>query len=116
LQFTKENLFNHRGYITFSADGLQGSRDAKFVARFKYGAKSSAGPFMTFLRKNFTVEEYFARLDAGESPLPIAKSKGFMLSHIKKYLREGGYPVTPAGFDQYIADGISAYKAAKAAS
>jgi len=77
----------------------------KFVARFKRGGKAS---FLTFLVKNFTVEEYFARLDAGESPLPILQSKGYMQPHIKKHLKSLGYPVTPAGFEQLIQDNVNA--------
>jgi hypothetical protein len=80
---------------------------SKFVARFKY-ARSSKASFLTFLAKNFTAEEYFARLDAGESPLPILQSKGYMQPHIKKHLKEMGYPVTPAGFEQLIQDRVDA--------
>jgi hypothetical protein len=68
---------------------------AKFVARFRVGG---VGSFVTFLIKNFTVEEYFARMDAGESPLDIAESKGYMLPHIKKWLKRDGYPTTQAGY------------------
>ena len=75
----------------------------KFVARFKRGGKAS---FLTFLVKNFTVEEYFSRLDAGESPLKILESKGYLLPHIKKLLKEIGYEVSVAGFSLYIEDQI----------
>lgn len=64
---------------------------AKFVARFRTGG---VGSFVTFLIKNFTVEEYFGRLDAGESPLEVAESKGYMLPHIKKWLKEAGLPIS----------------------
>ena len=80
---------------------------SKFVARFKY-VRGSKASFLTFLAKNFTVEEYFARLDAGESPLPILQSKGYMQPHIKKHLKEMGYPVTLAGFEQLIQDRVNA--------
>ena len=70
----------------------------KFVARFKRGGKAT---FLTFLVKNFTVEEYFGRLDAGETPLKILESKGYLLPHIKKLLKETGYEVSVAGFKQY---------------
>jgi len=73
----------------------------KFVARFKRGGKAS---FLTFLVKNFTVEEYFGRLDAGESPLKILESKGYLLPHIKKLLKEIGYEVSVVGLQQYIED------------
>jgi len=61
---------------------------------------------MTLLRKKFTVEEYFARLDAGETPVDIAESKGYIMPHIKKWLKRDGYPTTPAGYKQYIADKV----------
>jgi len=78
----------------------------KFVARFKY-AKGSKASFVSFLIKNFTVEEYFARLDAGEAPLLIVESKGYIQPHIKKWLREGGYPVTVEGKERYIRDQVA---------
>ena len=73
--------------------------EVKFVARFKRGGR---GPFLTFLIKNFTVEEYFSRLEAGEAPLTILQSKGYLQPHIKKWLKEGGYEVSPAGVEQMI--------------
>jgi hypothetical protein len=75
----------------------------KFVARFKRGGKAT---FLTFLAKNFTVEEYFGRLEAGEAPLKILESKGYLLPHIKKLLKEVGYEVSVVGFKQYIEDQV----------
>ena len=75
----------------------------KFVARFKRGGKAT---FLTFLVKNFTVEEYFGRLEAGETPLKILESKGYLLPHIKKLLKTTGYEVSVAGFKQYIEDQV----------
>jgi len=52
--------------------------DNKFVARFKYARpKSNAKHFVKFLTKNFTPEEYFAKMEAGGSPLGILKEKGY---------------------------------------
>ena len=78
------------------------SYQGKFVARFKYQRGSKAS-FITFLIKNFTVEEYFARLDNREAPLEILRSKGYLQPHIKKWLKEAGYPVTQEGYKQFIA-------------
>ena len=103
-KFTKENFINSGGYITYG-------EDRKFVARFKH-AKDGAGSFITFLIKNFTVEEYFAEYEAGVAPLNIAGDKGYLLPHIKRWLKEGGYEVSKAGFDQYIQDQINSRKAA----
>mgnify|MGYP003652185520 CR=1 FL=1 len=80
----------------------------KFVARFKRGGKAS---FLSFLTKNFSVEEYFGRLDAGESPLKILESKGYLLPHIKKYLKQNGYEVSKVGFDKYIQEQVALNRA-----
>jgi hypothetical protein len=104
-KFTKENLITEGKYLTYMPQGYNTPHaDRKFVARFKV---AGIGSFATCLRKNFTVEEYFARLDAGESPLPIAQSKGYISPHIKKWMKKGGFPITPAGkaawFNDYMA-------------
>ena len=74
----------------------------QFVARFKYAAKTSAGPFVTFLCRNFTVEEYFGLLDAGESPLKAVEEKGFVLSHIKKWMKRDGFTCYKAWMDNHM--------------
>jgi hypothetical protein len=111
--FVRDDFNYHGGYLTYHRLGYENlwadkdhpgyAKRPDFVARFKY-AKDSRGPFTTFLIKNFTQEEYFDRLDAGESPLDILRSKGFIQSHVKKWLKQGGYPVTVAGYAQYQAD------------
>jgi hypothetical protein len=101
-KFTKENLIKDGPYIHYAPNGRHYDTENKFVARFKRVA--GAGSFMTCLRKNFTVEEYFARMDAGESPLPIAESKGYILPHIKRWMKEGGFPITTAGKAAWFAD------------
>ena len=96
--FTKENLIKEGKYLFYQpAGGTYGDR--KFVARFR---TAGVGSFATHLRKNWTVEDYFARLDAGESPLPIAESTGYLLPHIKKWLKQDGYPTTKAGHDAWF--------------
>lgn len=91
MNFVK-NEFQGSEYVTYNN---------KFVARFKY-SKSGKGAFLTFLTKNFTINEYFARLEGGEAPLIILQSKGYLQPHIKKMLKEQGYPVTVAGFAQLV--------------
>jgi len=100
--FIKGNFYGTE-YVDYTnpVDGT-----TKFVARFKY-AKSSKASFLTFLTKNFTVEEYFSRLEKGEAPLDIVGSKGFIQPHIKKMLKEKGYPVTKAGFEQLVQDNVA---------
>lgn len=98
----QKDLFDARGEcVTYFA----GVFTQRFVARFKY-QKSGKASFISCLIKNFTVEEYFSRLEAGEAPLKIAESKGYLLPHIKKHLKSVGYPSTPAGFEQYLNDRV----------
>jgi hypothetical protein len=113
--FTKENLQKDGAYLYYVPPGCGVySKESRFVGRFKYG-RGGMGTFATFLRRNFTAEEYLARMDAGESPLEIAESKGYLLPHIKKELKRQGYPLTPAGFHQMITDQIAARDARQAA-
>jgi len=82
--------------------------NGRFVARFKRGGR---GSFLTFLVKNFTVEEYFAQLEAGVAPLKILESKGYLLPTVVRLLRSAGYPQTVAGMQQYIQDKIASRQA-----
>ena len=92
-KFTKDNLQIKKGdncnYIFYGE---------KFVARLKYGAKTSAPSFRKFLIYNFTVEEYFERIINGEMPLDILKSKGYLLLHIRQWLKRDGFPQTLEGY------------------
>lgn len=111
-KFTKDQFINDAGYVSYCMDPMPCAWDRrKFVARFKY-ARGGAASFITFLIKNFTVEEYFDRMEAGETPLAIAESKGYLLPHIKTWLKRDGYEVSRTGFDKYLQDRIDARKAA----
>ena len=79
--------------------GETATYNGKFVARFKRGGR---GSFLTFLCKNFTVEEYFALLDAGEAPLKILESKGYVSPRVQKLLTGIGLSPTLKGKEQYI--------------
>ena len=99
--FVKANFRIDGPFVTYPvanfADGY------KFVARFKH-LPASKGTFLTFLVKHFTVEEYFAHIDNGIAPLTILENKGYILPHVKKLLKRFGYPLTKAGFTQYVKD------------
>ena len=95
-KFIKDSFYGTE-YVNYIMPG----GTVKFVARFKY-VRGSKASFLTFLTKNFTVEEYFGRLDKGESPLPILQSKGYMQPHVKKMLKAQGYPVTQEGFELLV--------------
>ena len=101
-KFTKDNLLRDGKYCFYCPDGLRTMyADRKFVCRFR---TSGVATFMTHLRKNWTVEAYFAQLDEGNTPLGIVKQTGYLLPHIKRWLKEGGYPITQAGFSQMVKD------------
>ena len=111
MKFTKDNLLNDGMYAHYCPNGWSTPHsERKFVARFKR-MKRNLGPFCTFLRRNFTVEEYFARLNAGENPSDILKSKGYIASHIKSWMRRDGFPTTPEGYKAWIAKDRKAWEA-----
>ena len=101
-KFIKDNFYINGVYVDYNHDCK-----SKFVARFKHQPRSK-NTFITFLVKNFTVEEYFTRLEAGEPPLTIVMSKGYLPPHIKKWLKMLGYPLTRAGYEQLITNQVKA--------
>ena len=97
--FTKENLHKDGPYIFYAEPTDRWNhKKHKFVARFKRVA--GAGSFMTHLRKNWTVEDYFTKME-DTAPLDIVKETGYLLPHIKKWLKQDGYPTTKAGYDAW---------------
>ena len=105
--FTKENLVKQGAYVMYvTPENPRG----RFVARFKYG-RGGMGTFMTHLRKKWTVEDYFAKEDEGLAPLEIVKLTGYISPHIKKWLKQSGYPVTTEGEKQWLRDQVSAWEA-----
>lgn len=81
----------------FVASKFEGSEyvtyEGKFVARFKRGGRAS---FIKFLVANFSQEEYFTRLNAGELPLPILQSAGYIQPHTARLMRQYNLPVSQA--------------------
>lgn len=100
--FTKENLLKDGDCVRYAPTGNPYGEDSCFIARFKYSTEVNMGPFMTFLRRNFTVEEWLSGVENGESPLTIAEKKGFVLQHIKHWLRRDGFPETQEGFNRWM--------------
>lgn len=90
--FDKSKFTFHGGYLEY---------EGRFVARFKYDRANAAG-FRAFLVVNFSVEEFFGRHQAGEAPLRILESKGYVLGHIRKWLVAAGLPPTPEGKAELI--------------
>jgi hypothetical protein len=70
----KFNFFG--GYLNYDEEG-HGIVSHRFVARFKYN-KGRKARFLTFLIKNFTVEEYFEMLEVQKmTPIAILETKGY---------------------------------------
>ena len=97
-KFQKE-LFSYNGGYLMYGNGYP--ERAKFVARFKYRGGDRAG-FMSFLIKNFSPEEYFARLDANETPVAILESKGYVSTTVKRILKQQGFAPTVEGKRQFL--------------
>lgn len=90
--FLKEQFSINREYVHYNG---------QFVARFKH-KPGSKGSFITFLIKNFTVQEYFAAMDSGLAPLQIVEAKGYILPHIRKWLKDAGLPQTREGLNMFL--------------
>lgn len=90
MKFEKDGFSKHGAYILYQGH---------FIARFKRGGQSN---FIPFLIKNFSVQEYFAALDAGNQPLEILESKGYVSALAKKALRAAGFSADFAGKQQYL--------------
>ena len=100
-RFTKENLVKRGGgYVVYVTPE---NPNGKFVARFKPG-RGGPGRFMTHLRKHWTVEDYFARLEAVFTPLAIAGLTGFVSNNMKLFLKEKGYTPNVAGYNKWKMD------------
>jgi hypothetical protein len=102
-KFSNENLIDSNGWLSYGPE-------RKFVANFskRGGGKAT---FIKFLIKNFTVEEYFEMYNSGMAPLRIVQTKGYLLPHIKTWLKRDGYEVSKAGFDKYVSDKYVQYAA-----
>lgn len=88
-KFNRDQFEYSGGYLQYFLDPMPCAWDRrKFIGRFKYGGM---GIFKTFLIKNFTVEEYLAKIDAGFSPLTILESKGFVSHNVRKAMKMKGF-------------------------
>lgn len=88
-KFERSKFQYHGGYLTYGDD-------RRFVARFKH-VPSNRPKFVSFLIKNFTVEEYFSLLETPSpecfgncyAPQEILEMKGYVAAHIMKWLKDG---------------------------
>ncbi len=111
MNFERKNFRTDGMYVTYAKGGSENAKtwgDYTFVARFKY-TKRDIGRFVTFLIKNFTVEEYFEALENGDAPATILKAKGYLSTTVRRSLKECGYPQTIEGYDAYINAQVEKY-------
>jgi hypothetical protein len=74
--------------------------DNEVIARFKHGGMNH---FRSFMVKNFSVEEYFDKMNNTTlAPMQILETKGYVSFNVSKVLKKLGYPVTQAGLKQYM--------------
>ena len=80
-----KNLFHFDGmYLNYGSG--QYTKDARFVARFKYN-KRDRSSFVKFLIANFTVDEYFSALKI-YAPSRILTAKGWISPTVAKSLQQ----------------------------
>lgn len=77
-KFTKETLSYHGGYLNYQPDAND-YQNHRFVARFKHRGPVTKAAFVKTLMKHYTVEDYFAKMDAGLAPLQIFQDDGILV-------------------------------------
>jgi hypothetical protein len=104
-EFVKERFCRRNGlYLAYRLDESSPHYDprekdvGKYVANFVY-EQGNINHYRAFLMKNFTVEEFFDRMAAGETPCEIAESKGFIPPYMRRLLKAENLAATPANRD-----------------
>ena len=92
MKFIESGFMFHGGYLMYDCGA-----DRRFVARFKYD-RTAMGPFKTFLKKNFEVEEYMTLLDDGMSPIPALETKGYITPSMKRMCKKMGVEPTMSNY------------------
>ncbi len=92
----------------FEFGGEYLSYNGMFVARFKRNKGDRAG-FVSFLIKNFAVEEYFSEYDAGGTPVGILESRGYVSATVKRLLKSVGFAPTAEGKRKYLDEQVAKY-------
>ena len=89
--FTNQNLSYHGGYLHYQPHADSYYEGRKFVARFKHRGPVTKAKFVAALKKYYTVEQYFAKADAGRAPLQILMDDGFLVydSEARKFILDG---------------------------
>ena len=80
--FTKENILSDGMYVYYAKDGIRTPwNERKFIARFKHRGPVTKGKFLKSLMKNYTVEDYFSKMEAGLAPFNILEGDGHLIFH-----------------------------------
>lgn len=90
--FTKRTLKNESGTVFVAQRTIWYAKDGRFGTSYddwkRVGPEVSASAsFISHLCKNWTVEDYFAALNAGERPDQIVKRTGYLSPREKRALR-----------------------------
>ena len=101
--FEKQHFTYNEGFLHYR-HGVE----LHLIGRFKYVGKASAMKFANFLRKNFSIEEYTTRMDAGESPLKILESKGYCSPQMARLAKRLGYAPTLENTQRALVDQTNA--------
>lgn len=80
-KFTNENLSYHGGYLHYQPFTDNYYEGRKFVARFKHRGPVTKGKFVAVLKKHYSVEDYFAKMEAGRAPIQILEDDGLLTFH-----------------------------------
>ena len=87
--------------FSFSGESLY--YDGNFVARFKWDKRDKTS-FRKFLTENFTIKEYFEKIEENKPPLRILGEKGYVTYNVRKMLQRRGYPQDAEGLIMYRRD------------
>lgn len=81
-KFTKENILSDGQYVYYAPQGIMTPySERKFIARFKHRGPVTKSKFLAVLKKHYTVEDYFTKMDAGRAPLRVLEDDGLLTFH-----------------------------------
>jgi hypothetical protein len=73
-KFAKNQFDYHGGYLHYNT-----GTERKFVARFKHRGPVTKAKFLSTLIKHYSVEDYFAKMNAGAAPLQVLMNDGILV-------------------------------------
>ena len=92
--FTRQNTRVRGKYAYYvDAEGVE-----HFLARFRNAGVKS---FVTHLIRFWTVESFMREYNLGHAPLTIVRTTGYLQPHIKRWLKQDGFPTTVAGYEAW---------------